>query len=296
MPEPTPLAPPSTASPSTTPASQNPPSTASTSTTSPSTTAVSTTVRAHDGLRLAGTLLTPRAEPEHAVLLLHGEGATREQDGFFTLLSGELAAEGVASLRFDLPGHGESEGRQEDLSLSLLLNVISSGLDHLREHVGATRLTLVATGLTGGVAAGYAARRGDEVSRLVLFNPLIDYKEHFVDARPTWSRDYLDESAGRELLATGRLPYTPSFVLGRALLNEVFWLQPQGVLDVIAAPTLIVHGAGPSAVSVESSRAADKALTCDHRLVELDAEQGGAWHAPAAEAAVAWILGEGVSP
>ncbi|WP_200303559.1 alpha/beta hydrolase [Streptomyces adelaidensis] len=263
-----------------------------TPTTAPSTRGTSTTVRTHDGLRLAGTLLAPRAEPEQAVLFLHGEGGTREQDGFFAPLADALAAQGVASLRFDLPGHGESEGRQEELSLSMLLNVIGSGLDHLRERVGTTRPALVATGFTGGVAAGFAARRGAEVSRLVLFNPLIDYKEHFVDARREWSSDYLDEPAGRELLATGRLAYTPSFVLGRAMLNEVFWLQPRGVLDVIAAPTLIVHGAGPTTVPVESSRAADKALTCAHRLVEIDADRSGEWRTPAAEAATEWILGD----
>jgi uncharacterized protein len=41
-----------------------------------------TTVRTHDGLRLAGTVVTPVPEPKRTVLLLHGEGATREQNGF----------------------------------------------------------------------------------------------------------------------------------------------------------------------------------------------------------------------
>ncbi|MFB9902316.1 alpha/beta hydrolase [Allokutzneria oryzae] len=251
-----------------------------------------TTVRTHDGLRLAGTVTTPGPSPERAVLLLHGEGATREQGGFYTRLAAELAEQGVASLRFDLPGHGESEGSQEELSLSGLLNTISSGLAHLRERFGGAAVTLLATGLTGGVAAGYAARKGAEVSRLVLLNPLIDYKEHFVDAQPTWTGDVMDELAGRQLLASGRVELSPTFAVGRAMLNEVFWLQPRGVLNVIAAPTLIVHGTGPTTVPVESSRAADAALTCEHRLVEIDGPQSREWQAPAIRVASEWILAD----
>lgn len=257
----------------------------------PPDTEVGTTVRTHDGLRLAGTLRVPRAEPEQAVLLLHGEGATREEGGFYTRLAQRLGEAEVASLRFDLPGHGESEGQQEELSLSGLLNVISSGLDHLRGRVGTARITLLATGLTGGVAAGYAARRGAEISRLVLFNPLIDYKEHFVDTQPAWSRDYLGEPAGRQLLATGHVGHPSGFAVGRAMLNEVFWLQPRGVLGVITAPTLIVHGAGLSAVPVESSRTAEATLTCEHRMVEISGARSGEWQVPALRAAVEWILG-----
>src|SRR5215470_3682413 len=240
-------------------------------------------MRTHDGLRLAGMVVTPAPEPKRTVLLLHGEGATREQDGFYSRLSAELAERGVASLRFDLPGHGQSEGSQEELSLSGLLNTISAGLLHLREHVAAAPATLLATGLTGGVAAGYAARRGSEVDRLVLVNPLIDYKEHFVDAQPTWTDNFLDERAGRDLLARGRVELSPTFAVGRAMLNEVFWLQPRGALGAIAAPTLIVHVAGPTGVPVApvtSSRAAAEVLTCPH------------WQAPAISAATEWILAD----
>jgi hypothetical protein len=43
---------------------------------------------------------------------------------FFTRQAARLAASDVASLRFDLPGHTESEGRQEELSLAGVLSAI----------------------------------------------------------------------------------------------------------------------------------------------------------------------------
>ncbi len=251
-----------------------------------------TTVLGHDGLRLAATVVLPVGEPRCTALLLHGEGADREQGGFYPRLATELAQLGVASLRVDLPGHGDSEGTQEELSLSGLLNVISAATTHLRENVSAGPAVLVATGLTGGVAAGYAARRGDEVAKVVLFNPLIDYQEHFVDASPRWSGGFLGAEAGRALLADGHLRVSDTYVVGRAMLNEVFWLQPRGVLPVITAPTLVVHGAGPTGVPVSSSRSAVEALTCPSRLVEIVPPVDAHWQAPAIRVTTEWILGE----
>jgi hypothetical protein len=48
----------------------------------------------------------------------------REEGGFFALLAIGLAEAGITSLRFDLRGHGESEGRQEELTLTTILNEV----------------------------------------------------------------------------------------------------------------------------------------------------------------------------
>lgn len=181
----------------------------------------------------------------------------------------------MASLRFDLPGHGESEGRQEDLSLTSVLNAIRAGLDHLRTAAGVEVTSLLAASFSGGLAAYYAANRPDEVHHLVLFNPLLDYKQRFVDQKDFWDGDYLTDEAAQELTNNGFLPHSPSFKLSRALLNEVFWIQPRPLLPTIAAPTLLVHGTGDTFIPVDSSRDAAARLTCKHRLVELDGAQHG---------------------
>jgi len=42
--------------------------------------------------------------------------------------------------------------------------------------------------------------------------------------KPYWTNDRLGEEAGRELAERGFLPHSPTFTLGRSLLNEVFYL------------------------------------------------------------------------
>lgn len=234
------------------------------------------TVRTPDGLDLVSTLTEPDGRARRAVLLVQGASVTREEGGFFTRLAAGLAEAGIASLRIDLPGHGESEGRQEDLTLSALLNVIRASIEHLSGAVPGVRTSLAAASFSGGVAAYYAAKRPDDVERLILFNPLIDYRGRFVDEKPEWSPEgYLDAEGAADLKQQGYLGHGPGFRLGRALLNEAFWFEARENLPHIAAPTLVVHGSADTFVPVESSQAADRDLVCEHRLLQLDGAQHG---------------------
>src|SRR5947209_7356352 len=126
-----------------------------------------TTLRTLDGLHLAGTLVTPGGTAERAVVLVHGGGVTREEGGFFTRLAVGLAEAGVVSLRFDLRGHGESDDRQEDRTLTAHLNDIRVALAHVREAAGASTISLLGASFGGGLSVYYAAKRPAELERLV---------------------------------------------------------------------------------------------------------------------------------
>lgn len=233
------------------------------------------TLRTLDGLRLAGTLVSPGTPASRAVVLVHGGGVTREEGGFFTRLADGLADDGVASLRFDLRGHGESEGRQEELTLATILNDIRVAISYTHESTGAREITLLGASFGGGICAYYAAERPNDLSRLVLFNPQLDYKRRTIDTRTYWVDDSISEEAAQQLTEHGYIQFTPTLRHGRPLLNEVFWLHPHKALSEVQAPTLIVHGTKDTLVPIDSSRSAVRQFRAPCKLVEIEGSQHG---------------------
>lgn len=235
-----------------------------------------TTFRSPDGLRLAGTFVVSAATAENAAVLVHGGGVTREEGGFFERMAWGLADAGVSSLRFDLRGHGESEGRQEDLTLSGIVNDIRAAAAHVQASTGRRApVDIIGTSFGGGISAFFAARYPEQVRRLVLLNPLLNYKKRFIDNKPYWHEDRINEEAGQELAAQGALAHSPTFKLGRALLNEVFYVEPHRALADIHVPTLFVHGTGDTFVPVASSRWGVQQIAADARLIEVAGAQHG---------------------
>jgi uncharacterized protein len=209
--------------------------------------------RSLDGLDLVGDLAVPDGPPSVGVVQVHGRGVTRHEAGFFDRMALGLADAGVAALRFDVRGHGESGGTQEDLTIAGVLNDIRAAFAYLRQETGVQRMALVGQSFAGGISAYYAAKRPDEVARLVMLCPRIDYKKRTIDSRPYWTDDYLDEAHAAGLTEQGFIQYAPTFRHGRAFLNEVFWLQPHTVLGDIQAPTLIVHGTADTLAPIDTS-------------------------------------------
>jgi pimeloyl-ACP methyl ester carboxylesterase len=236
---------------------------------------INTTVCTRDALRLVGTLAEPSDSTDRAVALVHGGGVTREEGGFFTRLAEGLATSGITSLRFDLRGHGDSEGKQEELTLSGILADIDAALDVLRERTGVSRPALLGASFSGGICGYYTTQYPNTIASLVLFNPLLNYKKRLIDDKPYWHNNRLDEQAGRELAAMGYLAHSPSFKLGRPLLNELFYLRPDRSLHQITTPILFVHGTKDTFIPVESSREAVTRLPGEAALIEIDGAQHG---------------------
>ncbi len=210
--------------------------------------------------------------------MAHGAGVTREEGGFFTRLADGLAAAGVSNLRFDLRAHGTSGGRPSDLTIAGVANDIRAASDHLRESTGRPGpVHVIAASFSGGAAALHAAHHPEDVARLVLLNPRINYKDMYIKERSGWFGDYLSPERAVVLDETGALPRVP-FETGRALLNEVFHLPtPEVLCGRVLSSALIVHGTKDTFVDVSLSRRYAPLFggSAGAELYELDGAQHG---------------------
>ncbi|MEU1826682.1 alpha/beta hydrolase [Streptomyces abikoensis] len=238
-----------------------------------------TAFRSLDGTALVGTVTAPDGPVSGIAVLVHGAGVTRHEGGFFTRIAVGLARVGVRCLRFDLRAHGASGGRPEDITIAGVANDIKAAGDHLRAESGLESVHVIAASFSGGAAALHAAHRPGEVERLVLLYPRLDYRERYITSRPyTDANGYLSAEAVKALEEQGFTERSP-FGLGRALLNEVHFLDPTMIVSAVRAPALVVHGTKDTFVPVESSRRYVRAFGGPAELMELDgAEHGCAVH------------------
>ena len=229
-----------------------------------------------DGLHLVGTLTSFEHPATAAAVLVHGGGATRDEAGYFTRLAGGLAEAGISSMRFDLRGHGESGGRQEDLTIAAIVNDIRAAFAFVHKEIGNTRSHLYGTSFSGGACALYAASHPTRLSSLTLANPLLNYKKRFIDDKPYWHDDRISNDAAQLLSERGSLEHSPTFRLGRPLINEVFHVRPLSVLADLTVPTLFVHGTDDTFIPIESSRTTITLMTkAQVNLAEIKGAQHG---------------------
>jgi pimeloyl-ACP methyl ester carboxylesterase len=173
--------------------------------------------RSADGLTLHGSMIVPDAAT-CGVVLVHGGGVTREEGGFYTRLAAGLADAGLASLRFDLRAHGQSQGLPEDLTLCGAANDVAAAAEFLAQQLGADSVSLMAASFGGGLAVLHAARHPKGVDRLALINPLLHYQRRFIDQNPQrWCHGHLTDNAAAALARDGSLPHSATIRHGRDL-------------------------------------------------------------------------------
>lgn len=124
------------------------------------------------GLTLRGVLEKPGDGPCPLVLMLHGFGGCMDENGgMFQDVSDCLVRAGMATLRFDFNGHGQSEG---DFTAMTPYNEIEDAAAFLRYARSLDFVTEISVlghsqgGVIAGMLAGYYH---DVISRLVMLAP-----------------------------------------------------------------------------------------------------------------------------
>src|SRR3989344_5494437 len=195
---------------------------------------------------LVGILHVPAGASEKnkvpGIAIVHGFGGSKEDFNIIDWCN-HLALHGVAALRFDLSGSGESQGNFEDSLFSQWVNDAKIALFQLEsfKEIDKTRLGIAGFSLGGSVAliAGAEDKRVKAVAGLspaLEFNPLdVLVKRRLVRAR-TENRIEMQGFLLKKQFFEDRMDYTPMQAvekLGKPLLLLV------GANDVIVEPETV---------------------------------------------------------
>lgn len=129
-----------------------------------------------DGLTLRGELLRPNDEKTPLAIIFHGF-MSRHSSDMFCMIADALTEKGIAVLKFDFDGHGESDGDFSDMNVYSEILDAAKIMDYARRLDFVTDIYIVGHSqgaLVGGMTAGYYR---EYVKKLVMLAPAATIKD-----------------------------------------------------------------------------------------------------------------------
>lgn len=176
------------------------------------------------------------------VAFCHGFTGNRiEVHRLFVKMARQLAANGIAALRFDFRGSGESEGDFEQITISDEITDALAALDFLRRQseIESERIGIIGLSLGGCVAACAAARDG-RVKALALWAAVAD---------PNILKP--GDSTLLGLLAKEGWIDVGGWRVSRNFYEDARTIHPLQEVSKYNGSVLIIHGSRDSVVPVE---------------------------------------------
>ncbi len=134
----------------------------------------------NDGQKIFGMLHRPYGrQVSPAVVMCHGfAGQKIGKYRIYVLIAQRLAEMGIASLRFDFRGSGESEGNFADMTIESEVSDVQKCLEFVRNHpnIDSSRIGLLGNSF-GGAIATLAAGSDGHIQSLALLAALFDSRQ-----------------------------------------------------------------------------------------------------------------------
>jgi alpha/beta superfamily hydrolase len=164
------------------------------------------------------------------------------------LLARRLTELGIAVLRFDYRGTGNSEGDARKLTLDAAREDCLAAAERLRERAEVEAIGVLGTRWGAFVAAG--AAEGSGARALALWEPKVDAQAYFEELLQTrafhllWHRGQRDDDAVALRLDAARAIDLPGWRIEPPLLRSSLGRSVAGELGATPPPLRLVHASG----------------------------------------------------
>jgi len=121
-----------------------------------------------EGQKISGILHLPNSENPPCVIASHGLLSSKDSEKYIAL-GKAISNEGIAMLRFDFRGVGESEGSEKDNTISKKLLDLQSAIHFIQSSLGhSTKIGLLGSSL-GGFLSLIQASKDQEIKAVVTW-------------------------------------------------------------------------------------------------------------------------------
>jgi len=208
----------------------------------------------YDGYKLEGTLIKADKE-KGALIFVHGITSSRDEMGFHSDYAKFLSGNGITTLRFDYRYHGKNSNSLENLSLCGIVNDIDAAFSALKNNISQNTksLFIIGTSFGGGLSAYWAENTNNEIKKIILNAPVINYEDDVLERNGLLSNETISEKAQKQLIKKGFIK-SSDIHFGRGLINELRYVNGIRAIQNLGKKVVIFHGDEDEDVPLSSSQ------------------------------------------
>lgn len=202
-----------------------------------------------DGLQLVGTREELFGEIYDMAIIFHGFTANRNTS-LLKEIANNLRDENIASVRFDFNGHGDSDGKFENMTVLNEIEDANAILNYVKTDPHVRNIYLVGHSQGGVVASMLAGLYPDLIKKVVLLAPAATLKSDALEGNTqgvTYNPDHIPD----------RLPFK-DLTLGGFYLRIAQQLPIYEVSAQFTKPVCLIHGTDDTVVSPNASKKYDQ--------------------------------------
>lgn len=220
------------------------------------------------------TIVIPKSESNEKfplAVIAHGHGGNKDENGGFNRIAEGLAKKGIASIRMDFPGCGDSTESFQKNVLSIMLQDIDSSVDYAIENMPIDKDNIGIIGYSmGGRLALTEAVKSDTFKWVATLAPSADPGEEFLESFVPNYQELYDTAK-----ENGYVDYTTVWgqvqELSKEWFDELIESNPTKLIEGYKGPLLVVYGdkdvTVPNSVQEKLIETAEKSAEVEKVLV-----------------------------
>ena len=215
--------------------------------------------------------------PFAAVVINHGHGGGKDEGGGFTSLARALAKAGLASIRMDFAGCGESTAPFTENTLTQMTLDSNAAKDYLVANypVDADRLGILGYSMGGRLALELVSKKDNPYKAVGLLSAAADDGQSCISG--ALGLDITVEQAKEIVAEKGSYDYATQYGQELSLSGEWFddmVVDPLAEIDNYTGPMLVLHGDKDVVVTDEVNKMILAAYPAAQEIIVPEADHG----------------------